>query len=402
MKEPMTDNIRVLALLESNKVTGPAKNLLQFAQMARKTGGMRVDAEIVVFWRPRNPSDFVDAAAAAGVTVHRIAERGRLDRAVIPGLRELLARRRPDVLQSHTPKSHFLVRFAGLCRQYPWVAFHHGYTYTDWLNRAYNQLDRWSLHAANRVVTMNGQFQDELARRGIARDRIAVVHNAIDPAWASAARQPEAAAALRAHLGIGAGEKVLLIAARLSKEKDHATLLRALAGLRDQYGLKPRLVVLGDGAERPRIEADIDALNLREQVILPGWQPSEPYYGIAHAAVLSSVTEGSPNAVLEAIGAGVPLVATAVGGIPEIVRDADSALLVPPGDAARMADALHTVLSSADVASRLARRGRQIALDQYSPEARVSAICEVYRAVLESGRPSRIGNTVAPGHTIPM
>jgi glycosyltransferase involved in cell wall biosynthesis len=115
--------------------------------------------------------------------------------------------------------------------------------------------------------------------------------------------------------------------------------------------------------------------------LLPGWAPSEPFYGIADVAVLSSLSEGSPNAILEAIGAGVPVVATAVGGIPEIVTDGDSALLVPAGDAPRMAEALHSILTSPDLSQRLAARGREIAAIRHSPEARVQAICEVYRSV---------------------
>jgi len=383
----MTESIRVLALVETTKVSGPAKNLLQFAQLARLgvEDAPRVDMEVAVFWRPRDSSEFVDAAAAAGVTVHRIPEKGRFDRSVMPALADLLRRVQPDILQSHAVKSHFLVRYTGLHRRYPWVAFQHGYTSTDLRTTVYNQLDRWSLRAARRLVVVNGQFRDRLVRQWIPSERIAVIHNAIDPQWAAAARQPEAAAALRAKLGIGADEKVLLIAARLSKEKDHATLLRALADLRGKHHQTPRLIVLGDGPERPHIDAAIRGLGLAGQVILPGWVPSEPYYGIADVAVLSSAIEGSPNAILEAIGAGVPVVATAVGGIPEIVADGESALLVPAGDAARMADAVDSVLRSPELSERLAARGREIAVQRHSPEARVRAICEVYRSVVRCG-----------------
>lgn len=382
MDEKEIRRLRVLALLESTTVTGPAKNLLQFAQLARGgISGLRVDLEVVVFWRPDHSTAFLDAAAAAGVTVHRIPEKRRFDGSVIPALDELARRLEPDILQTHAVKSHFLARYSGLNRRYPWVAFHHGYTATDLRTRIYNQLDRWSLRAARCLVTVNEQFRHQLVRQWIPRRRIAVIHNAIDPQWASAARRPEAAAALRAKLGIGEGEKVLLIAARLSREKDHATLLRALAELRARHNLAPRLIILGDGPERPNIDAAVRSLGLEGQVILPGWLPSEPFYGIADLAVLSSLTEGSPNAVLEAIGAGVPLVATAVGGIPEMVADGESALLVPPRDASRMAGALHAVLSSPDLAARLVARGREIAAQRHSPEARVRAICEVYRSI---------------------
>jgi glycosyltransferase involved in cell wall biosynthesis len=378
MKSPL----RVLALIESTRLSGPAKNLLQFAQLARQgAGSPRVDLQLAVFWRPNDSSELVDAAADAGVAVHRIPEKSRFDRAVIPALADLLGRVQPDILQTHAVKSHFLVRYAGLHRRYPWVAFQHGYTATDWRTAIYNQLDRWSLRAAQRLVVVNDQFRDQLVRRWIPRERIAVIHNAIDPQWAADARQPQAAAALRAKLGIGTDEKVLLIAARLSKEKDHATLLRALANLRDRRHKTPRLIVLGDGPERAHIDAAIRDLDLTGQVILPGWLPSEPYYGIADAAVLSSLTEGSPNAILEAIGAGVPVVATAVGGIPEIVADGESALLVPAGDAGRMAAALDEILSSPELSRRLAARGREIAATRHSPQARVQAICEVYRSL---------------------
>ena len=375
----MSDRIRVLALVETTKVSGPAKNLIQFARLAREgVDGMRVELEIAVFARPGDSQDFREAAVTAGVRVHLAPEHARFDRSVIATLRGLLRERRPDILQSHAVKSHFLVRYAGLRRAAPWVAFHHGYTWTDIRNRLYNALDYWSLRGADRLVVVNERFRDDLVRQRIAPARIAVVHNAIEPSWAATAREPAAAAALRSRLGIGAEQKVILIAARLSKEKDHATLLRAVAALRSRHSLSPRLIILGEGPERPRLEASVRELGLTAQAVFAGWQPSEPYYGIADVAVLSSRTEGSPNAVLEAIGAGVPLVATATGGITEMVRTGETALLVPPGDVARMADAIGGILASPALAAGLSARARQVALSRYSPEERARAICAVY------------------------
>ena len=80
-------------------------------------------------------------------------------------------------------KSHFLVRKSGLNRLAPWVAFHHGYTWPDLRARLYNQLDRWSLRAASRVVTVSQPFRRELIRHGVPAARIEIVHNAIDPDW---------------------------------------------------------------------------------------------------------------------------------------------------------------------------------------------------------------------------
>jgi glycosyltransferase involved in cell wall biosynthesis len=366
-------------MLESTKVSGPAKNLLQLARLARdEDSGQRVEVEIVVFWRPNDSPELVEAAASAGIPVHRIPENGRFDRSVIPALAELVRRTRPDILQSHAVKSHFLLRFGGLDRHHPWLAFHHGYTTTDLRTRMYNQVNCWSLRAARRLVVVSDQIREQLVRQWIPSDRIVVIPNAIDEQWAAAARVPFAAASLRRELGIGSDEKTVLIAARLSKEKDHATLLRAVAELREKHHLTPRLIILGDGPERQRIDQIIAALRLTDQVILPGWVSSEPYYGIADVAVLSSVTEGSPNAILEAIGAGVPVVATAVGGIPEIVTHGESALLVAAGDSSGMAEAMRSVLTSPELSLRLAARGREIAISRYSPQARVQAIRGLY------------------------
>ena len=115
---------------------------------------------------------------------------------------------------------------------------------------------------------------------------------------------------------------------RLSREKDHLSLLRAVSQLRD---LNMQLVIVGEGPERVAIESAIRELALSDAVTMTGQVPSaEPYYGIADVAVLSSLSEGSPNALLEAMAAGVPVVATAVGGVPEIVTHRESALLIEP------------------------------------------------------------------------
>ncbi len=135
--------------------------------------------------------------------------------------------------------------------------------------------------------------------------------------------------------------------------------------------------------ERPRIEERIRALHLDAHVIMTGQVPSaKPYYRIADAAVLSSLSEGSPNALLEAMAARVPVVATAVGGIPEIVTDRESALLIVPGDRDALARALSEVLTDRDLAEHLRTNAHRAIEQRYSPRRRVRALCEIYREVL--------------------
>ncbi len=373
--------LRLLAIIEANSITGPAKNLLEFARLSRSAG---VDTTVATFIRGANKSLFLETAREAGIATEVIPEGGLYDPGVIGNLRKLVVRLEPHIIQTHAVKSHFLARCAFLPGKAPWVAFHHGYTWPALRTRAYNQLDRWSLRAARKVLTVSAPFRDELIARGVRAGQIEIVHNAIAPDWGNRFREPERAADLRARLGIEADKNVALIVGRLSREKDHLTLLEAVAQTPQE--LKLHLVVIGEGPERPRIEARIRSLNLGSSVTLTGQvESAEPYYGIAQVAILSSLTEGSPNALLEAMAASVPVVATLVGGIPEIVTSEESALLVEPGDIAGMRNAIATVLTNRDLAKNLAARSRQRIFEHHAPETRVRKLIEIYAALRESG-----------------
>jgi len=377
--------IRLLAIIEASSITGPAKNLLDFA---RRAAGQNVSTTIATFTRGAAENQFTRAVVEAatlfpGIALRTIPERGPFDADTLRLLRELRAEAQPDIIQTHAVKSHFLVRAAGLPGLAPWVAFHHGYTWPTLKARAYNQLDRWSLRAANRIVTVSVPFRDQLAAFGVPLNRIEIVHNAIPTDWGAAACGAGAAARLRAETGIPADRKVILIVGRLSREKDHLTLLEAVNRLRGQ--LTPHLVIVGEGPEKPRIDERIRQLDLGGLVTFTGHQASaEPWYGIADAAVLSSLSEGSPNALLEAMATKVPVVATAVGGVPEIVTDEESALLVSPGDPVAMSAALSRVLTDSDLRSRLISRAHQLILERHDPEARMRKLVAIYRDVVAS------------------
>jgi glycosyltransferase involved in cell wall biosynthesis len=368
-------SLRLLAIIEAHTLTGPAKNLIEFAQLATAYG---IETSAATFTRADDSTLFLDTARRESVPVFPIPERGRFDREVIHAIAELVSIVRPDIVQTHAVKSHFLARLAEVPRHVPWIAFHHGYTWPDWRARLYNQFDLWSLRAATKVITVSEPFRRQLHRRGVAAERIEIVHNAIRPDWG--ARNPENAARLRAELNIAPHRPVILSVGRLSREKDHATLLEAVSLLHKRFA--PHLVIVGEGPERRRIEKRIASLGIGSAVTLSGQKPSaEPYYGIANIAVLSSLSEGSPNALLEAMAAGVPVVATDVGGVPEIAVRDDTALLVQPGDPGELAESMGRLIREPRLASRLAARARQIVQERYAPEQRTRRLVEIYRKV---------------------
>ncbi len=369
--------LRLLAVIEAYEITGPAKNLLDFARLARAEN---IETTLATFIRGKITNLFIETVRTEGIPIGMVPERRAFDPAVPRALAELVRSLNPHVIQTHAVKSHFLARLARLPDCAPWVAFHHGYTWPTWRARTYNQLDRWSLRAARKVLTVSLPFRNELIARGVAPDRIEIVHNAIRQDWGTRPGDSGTAANLRAKLRIADGYRVLLIVGRLSLEKDHPTLLKAVAALRPRWKL--HLVIVGEGPERPRIEDEISRLGLSGVVTLTGHQPSaEPYYGIADVAVLSSRTEGSPNALLEAMAAGVPVVATRVGGIPEIATHEENALLVEASDARQMAAAIATLMENTNLAAQLSARARQVVGQRFTPEARVSRLAGIYRSI---------------------
>ncbi len=236
------------------------------------------------------------------------------------------------MLWTHGAKTHFLVRFMGLNRRKAWVAYHHGYTATSLTWRLYDQLDRWSLHGADAVMTACDAFATDLHRRlGIRRERLSVARPPI--AARTSPKSLSSAADLRRDLRLPKEARIVLSVGRLSKEKRHADLIRAIVHLRRTREFETALVIVGDGPERAELGRICTRLGVADAVRMVGYQHDvTPYYDAADVFALTSHSEGSPNVLLEAMDAELPIVATAVGGIGEMIEDGKQGLLVQGGD----------------------------------------------------------------------
>lgn len=374
--------IRVLSIVEADTVTGPVKNLLEFSRSAsRLNDANRAELTIATYQRAgaSSASELLRTAESAGVPVYVIREGFRGDPRILSRLRRLVDELRPDIVQTHSVKSHFLMRLSGLSKRYPWVAFHHGYTRPDRKMELYNTLDRWSLRRAHRVVTVTTAFKQELMDAGVLPDQISIAHNAISSEWGSRERVDQArVGAIRAGLGQA---KLILSVGRLSREKAHEDLLRSMASLLQRRpDLLWRVVIVGEGPERSRLESL--AAWMQERVLLVGRDSDiEPYFAAADVFVLPSHSEGSPNVLLEAMAARVPIVATRVGGVPEIVTSGEHALLVPAGDTEALGAAIARILEHPEVGAALARRATERITSVYSPAVRAAELARVYAGV---------------------
>ena len=375
--------IRVLTFIESRTVTGPSRVLIDFAHAARHadSGLPAVAVTLVTYRRGAGESALAAAATSAGVPVVAIPERKRWDWRVIPELRRVVIEFKPDILESRNVKSHFLIRATGLHRQFPWVAWNHGYTSIDWLDRAYNRLDRWSLRGAFRVMTVCGPFAEALQRNGVRKNKISILHNFAKP---NVKPSREEVLRLRQQLGL-ADEQVIITIGRMSAEKGHADLLNALAVMEQVPNLPNyRLVLVGDGPEEETLRRQASKLGITERIVMPGFQRNvAPYYAMATIFALPSHSEGSPNVVLEAMSAGLPIVATTVGGVPEILEHEKTALLVTPRNPELMATALVQVLGSEELRRRLGSSAETEVQAAYTLDAYKRRLASFYIETLQ-------------------
>jgi glycosyltransferase involved in cell wall biosynthesis len=178
---------------------------------------------------------------------------------------------------------------------------------------------------------------------------------------------------------------VVAAVGRLSHEKAFPDLVAAFAGARSEPA--PWLVIVGEGQERSRITAAAAALGVTDRVIITGHQADvAPYYALADVVAISSLSEGSPNVLLEAMAAGVPVVATAVGGIPEIVAHEESALLCEAATPRALGAAIDRVLGDPRLAERLADGARRRVREHHTPEGRAAALGAIYRDLVATGQ----------------
>lgn len=317
---------------------------------------------------------------AAGIPVREIPVRGLLSASALRRgleIRTLVRQSRIDVVHAHDPYANVLAA--------PWVRLA-GRGAVIASQRWWRNVHAPRVRAANRIayrfahrVLANSPAVGELVVReeGVPRKRLVVIPNFVDEG-AFEPLQDERRAWLRRRLGLADDDLAIGIVANLYPVKNQAMLLRAFARIAPAWPAA-RLVLVGEGRERGALESQAASLGLVGRVLLPGTVPHEP--GMASAfevAVLSSHEEGFPNWVVEAMAAARPVVATAVGGVPDAVVEGETGYLVAPDDDAAMAGAIEGLLADPGRRSRLGAAGTERARRLYHVDAVMGSLESLY------------------------
>ncbi len=246
-----------------------------------------------------------------------------------------------------------------------------------------------SRRVVDAVIVNSAAAASELAGRfGVPESKVENIGVGTDLERIESARPNEE---LRRDLGLG-DSKVVGIVAKLSPVKGHRHFLKAAALMSKAYE-DVNFLIVGDGPERTRLERTADELGLSEKVHFIGVRDDVPaVLKLMDVLVLSSLSEGSPNVVLEGMAAGVPVVAVRVGGVPEVVEDGVSGLLVDPGSAPGLSNAVLGLLNDADRAREMGKKGLAIAVENYDINRVVARVEDVLDELLKrAGRRSAVG-----------
>jgi glycosyltransferase involved in cell wall biosynthesis len=269
---------------------------------------------------PEAVEPFLAPLADAGVLTHALAMPGRQYSRERAAIADLCRRLGPDVVHTHGYRPDVLHASAARRLGVPVVTTVHGFTGGGWKNRFYEWLQCRAFRRFDAVVVVSRPLAHRLVRSGVPASRIHTVPNA----WRQGAPPLEREAARRA-LGIAGNDFVVGWVGRLSPEKGADVLLDALPHL---SGVPLAVSVVGTGAEQVALQARARELDLDGRIRWHGAvSDAERVFTAFDVCVLSSRTEGTPVVLFEAMAAGVPIVATRVGGVPDVVSPAEGVLV---------------------------------------------------------------------------
>lgn len=328
-------------------------------------------------WVVTRPDSLLAGALARdGVPVVPVRPAFEWDPVAAGRLRALVRRVRPDVLHAHAAHALAMAALAAAGTRIPLLAARRVA-----LPLRRNPLSRWKHARATRFIAVSERVRRALGASGIALERVSVVTSGVD---LRARRTPASAATLRS-LGLGQGRAlVVMVSALVPPHKDPRTFLEAIAAAR-RAGHDVQALLVGGGPLLEPARRTCHELGLDGTVRLPGFRlDAVELLAAADVAVLSSRDEGLGTTLLDAMAAGVPVVATAAGGVTEIVRDGVDGLLVPVGDGAALGAGIGRVLGDAVLRRRLVAAGRERVCD-FSVERMVEGTLAVYRLVTGGG-----------------
>jgi glycosyltransferase involved in cell wall biosynthesis len=376
--------LRVLRIFSRLNIGGPSVHVILLSAGLRPFG---YETRLVVGRESPREGNMLPLAAEKNVTCEAMAGLGReiaplSDLRALTGLHRLMRAWRPEIVHTHTAKAGLLGRLAARSAGIPTVVHtYHGHVLRGYFSPATTTFFRWLetrlAAAADALVAVSESVKQDLVALGVApAERIRVIPLGLE---LDRLANGLPRGALRREAGIPTGALLVGMVGRLVPIKDVPTFLQAARIIRRA---KPdaHVALVGDGEERPALESLCRELGLGERVTFFGWRRDlGAVYGDLDVVVNTSRNEGTPVALIEALAAEKPVVATRVGGTPDLLGEGERGRLVLPGEPEALARAVLETLEESEAAHRRAQAGREHVLKRHSLDRLVRDVDALYR-----------------------
>jgi glycosyltransferase involved in cell wall biosynthesis len=336
-------------------------------------------------------------AEELGVPVVTIAELHRevspvRDALAVFRLARVLRSVRPHILHTHTAKAGAIGRLAALVAgaARPPIVVHtfHGHVLRGYFGPArtgfFRLLERLLARVTTALVAVSPEVRDDLVALGVAPPgRFTVIRLGIELEERIPGGE-NGRAEMRRTMGVQPEQFVVGWIGRMTSVKRTDDVLLAFKGLRDR-GVDAWLCMVGDGPDRDHVERQASELGIVRNCLFLGYQEEvAPFYATFDAVILPSANEGTPVSAIEALAGGRPVVATRVGGVPDVIRDGVDGFLVEPGAVDDLADSLARLARDPKLRDRMGEQGRERVLERYSVDRLLDEIDLLYRSLLET------------------
>lgn len=364
--------VQIIHTISAFDVFGPEKTVINECVALRRAGW---DCQIVNFWEPVD-IPISSKVELAGVPYSCIATRGKLDWRAMRQLARKFRMLGQPLVHSHGYKADMYSLLAARISGSRVVTTVHGWTSENSKVRLYERLQAFLWRFFDQVICVSESYRKTAERVGVPSEKLVVIHNGILSSYCPS--ESGLRHQVRAALGLLDSHIAIASVGRLGIEKGHRFLIEAVARLVQKFP-NLRVFIIGDGNERGAIAELVRSLDIEKHVVLLGHRNdlSVLYPGMDVLAI-TSLREGLPNVLLEAMLNGVPAVATAVGGIPEVIQDGHDGYLVTPGDMSGFVDRLTSMLSSHDRRQTMGDAARETVISRFLFEARMEKVTQLY------------------------
>lgn len=377
----LLDQKTIMHLIASNFYGGPEKQIVEHLIRLDKN---YYRAVIASFSEGQRPNETLEWAKTAGLTYHGIPMSGPLDIRAQWKLNRLLRQEKVDLLCAHGYKACVMGWWAGLRLKIPILAFSRGYTAENIKVSFYEWLERRVIGRLVGIVFVSEGQRKKLKSFGIQGRKNWVVHNAVSIDRLGKGQATELRGTVCKRLGIPENSKMIVTAGRLSPEKGHRFLVEAIGKIVKKEK-NTFFIFCGTGPSKNDLEKQARELGIYEQCRFAGFRRDlNEIFRVMDLLVLPSLTEGLPNVVLEAFACAKPVIATNVGGVPEIVEDGINGILVSSKRSDLLAEALERLVSSPKMARQMGQAGYCKVKSAFTFKEQTQKFEEIYHQILEA------------------